>query len=154
MSQPNQPPTPGYERSDMNPTLILAAAAGFLAVLAVVLIAITVFEAVATGVPASISRPSDLLQGLQAAPAPTPPAPRLEAESGQSLEPYRAAEERKLSTYAWVDRQNGVVRIPIDRAVDLLAQRGLPSRTGSAPADTAASSPSDASSGRMNEAYP
>ena len=31
-----------------------------------------------------------------------------------------------LGSYYWVDQQNGVVRIPIDRAMDLLAQRGLP----------------------------
>jgi hypothetical protein len=32
-----------------------------------------------------------------------------------------------LNTYAWVDKQNGVVRVPIDRAIDLLAAKGLPS---------------------------
>ncbi len=32
-----------------------------------------------------------------------------------------------LNTYAWVDKDAGVVRIPVDRAIDLLAQKGLPS---------------------------
>ena len=40
----------------------------------------------------------------------------------------RAAEEQVLTTYGWVDQQKGVVRVPIDRAIDLLAQKGLPSR--------------------------
>jgi hypothetical protein len=31
-----------------------------------------------------------------------------------------------LESYDWVDQNNGVVRIPIDRAMDLVAQRGLP----------------------------
>ena len=34
--------------------------------------------------------------------------------------------ERGLGSYDWVDQKNGVVRIPIDRAMDLVAQRGLP----------------------------
>ena len=37
-------------------------------------------------------------------------------------------EEQTLHSYGWVDQQAGVVRIPIDRAMELLAQRGLPTR--------------------------
>ena len=59
-----------------------------------------------------------------------PPAPRLETSEVQDLQAIRAAEEQLLTTYGWVDQQKGVVRIPIARAIDLLAQRGLPSRTG------------------------
>ena len=33
-----------------------------------------------------------------------------------------------MHSYGWVDQQAGVVRIPIDRAMELLAQRGLPTR--------------------------
>ncbi len=108
------------------------------------------------GIPFTISRPGDLIGGLQAAAAPTPPAPALEAESGQTLDPYRAAENQKLNGYGWVDRSNGVIRIPIDRAMDLTAQRGLPSRPAPAatPQDTGASSPSVSSSGRVDESYP
>jgi hypothetical protein len=146
----------GYERSDMNPVVVVAAAAGLLLTLAVVLVAITSFEAALTGTPPSVSRPADLINGLQAAPAPTPPEPRLEAQSGQTLDPYRAGQEQKLSSYGWVDRQTGVARMPIDRAMDLVAQRGLSARAASTPTarDSASSSPSVASSGRVDEAYP
>jgi hypothetical protein len=146
----------GYERGDMNPAVVLATAAGLLLTLAIVLVGITTFEAALTGTPFTISRPADLINGLQAAPAPTPPEPRLEAQSGQTLDPYRAAEEQKLNSYGWVDRQAGVARMPIDRAMDLIAQRGLPARpTATAtPRDSGSSSPSSASSGRVDEAYP
>jgi len=146
----------GYERSDMNPAVVLTAAGGLLLVLLVVLIAISLFESALTGVPPSVSRPADLVAGLQAAPAPTPPAPRLEAESGQTLDPYRAAQQQQLSSYGWVDRQAGVVHTPIEQAMDLVAQRGLPARpTPATPAqDTANRSPSVASSGRVEEPYP
>jgi hypothetical protein len=40
-----------------------------------------------------------------------------------------AAQNEKLNSYGWIDRSSGIVQIPIDRAMDLLAQRGLPTRT-------------------------
>ena len=40
----------------------------------------------------------------------------------------RAAEQQVLTTYGWVDRNAGVVRIPIDEAMKLAIQRGLPAR--------------------------
>ena len=38
----------------------------------------------------------------------------------------RAREDAVLTTYGWVDRNTGVARIPIERAMDLLVERGLP----------------------------
>lgn len=35
----------------------------------------------------------------------------------------------KLNSYGWIDRSNGIVHIPIDRAMELILQRGLPART-------------------------
>jgi hypothetical protein len=146
----------GYEHSDISLAVVLIGAAGLLVILAVVLVAVTSFEAAVTGSQPSLSRPADLVQGLQAAPAPTPPQPRLEAESGQEYATYLAAEQQKLTTYRWVDRQAGIVAIPVERAIDLLAQQGLPTRSAPTVAahDDAAHSPSSASSGRVKEAYP
>jgi len=145
----------GYERSDMRPGVVLLGALALLVALGVILVAVTTLEALITGIPPSISRPSDLINGLQAAPQPTPPAPALESQPGQSLDPYMAAEQQKLTTYRWVDRQAGVVAIPIDRAMDLIAQQGLPARSATpTAADHANTSPSSASSGRVEEPYP
>jgi len=47
---------------------------------------------------------------------------------GEALKQLRATEDAILTTYGWVDREKGIVRIPIDRAIDLLATRGLPTR--------------------------
>lgn len=57
-----------------------------------------------------------------------PPAPQLETSPARQLADERAAEDRVLNSYGWVDKQHGVVRIPIDQAIDLLARQGLPSR--------------------------
>ena len=54
------------------------------------------------------------------------PAPRLEVKPGGDLADLRAAEDADLNSYGWVDRNAGTVRIPIDRAMQLILQRGLP----------------------------
>jgi uncharacterized iron-regulated membrane protein len=57
-----------------------------------------------------------------------PPAPRLQAAPRTELKNYRDAQNERLASYGWVDQQNGVVRIPIERAMDLLLERALPAR--------------------------
>jgi hypothetical protein len=57
-----------------------------------------------------------------------PPEPRLELSPRANLEALRAAEKEVLENYDWVDKQKGIVRIPIERAMELVAQRGLPAR--------------------------
>jgi hypothetical protein len=56
----------------------------------------------------------------------TPREPRLEPDPLAPRLAARAREEALLSSYGWVDRGAGVARIPIDRAMELLAERGLP----------------------------
>jgi hypothetical protein len=56
------------------------------------------------------------------------PPPRLQISPRSDLAEMRAAEDRELTTYGWVDKEKQTVRIPIDRAMELLAERGLPSR--------------------------
>lgn len=65
-----------------------------------------------------------------------PPAPHLQIAPTQDLLQMRAEEDAQLHNYGWVDRQAGIATIPIDRAMDLLAQRGL--KTGG-PATTQSS---------------
>jgi hypothetical protein len=65
------------------------------------------------------------------------PDPRLETDERTQLNDIRLAEEQKLNSYDWVDQKAGTVRIPIERAMDLLAQRGLPVRSQEAAGQTA-----------------
>lgn len=60
-----------------------------------------------------------------------PPEPRLEVDPEGNLLALRRKEEALLNGYGWVDRSKGIVRIPIGRAMDLLAKRGLPVRRSS-----------------------
>jgi len=63
-----------------------------------------------------------------------PPEPRLQTDPRADLGALRDAEEHALTTYGWVDRKSGVVRIPIERAMKLTIERGLPSRPAKEPA--------------------
>ena len=58
-----------------------------------------------------------------------PPEPRLQTNPRQDMADLRAKEDDLLGSYGWVDRNAGVVRIPIDAAMKLTLERGLPART-------------------------
>ena len=64
------------------------------------------------------------------------PQPRLETDERTQIYTFRLDEEQKLHSYGWVDQKTGVMRIPIDRAMELIAQRGLPTQpqVGTTPA--------------------
>jgi hypothetical protein len=55
------------------------------------------------------------------------PTPRLQTDDGsQETADLHAKEDLLLEHYSWVDQSQGKVRIPIERAMELIAQRGLP----------------------------
>jgi hypothetical protein len=56
------------------------------------------------------------------------PEPRLETNERTEINDFRLGEEQTLNSYGWVDQNAGVVRIPITKAMELVAQRGLPTR--------------------------
>lgn len=54
-----------------------------------------------------------------------PPEPRLQALPRQDLTKFRQGEESVINSYGWIDPEKGKVRIPIARAMDLVANEGL-----------------------------
>ncbi len=72
---------------------------------------------------------------------PMPPAPRLQISAPLDLKRYRDGQDQILNSYGWVDSQSGVVRIPVDRAMEILLQKGYPVRGASPAAGGATSSP-------------
>jgi hypothetical protein len=57
-----------------------------------------------------------------------PQAPRIEEHPAIEMHELRKQEDHVLSTYGWTDKKSGVVRIPIDRAIELQMERGFPVR--------------------------
>jgi hypothetical protein len=81
-----------------------------------------------------------------------PPEPRLQNEPKVYLKDLRADEDAILSSYGWIDPNKGIVRIPIDQAIDIVAQK-LPSKPSPTGLDNEGYRmiPEDSSSGRTLE---
>jgi len=70
-----------------------------------------------------------------------PPEPRLQERPTVDLAALRAEEEAILRSYGWVDDQAGSVRIPVEAAMRIVAERGVPERVGSPAPETPEVSP-------------
>jgi len=57
-----------------------------------------------------------------------PPLPRLQAAPHTDILDYWDSEQKSLNSYGWVDRQKGIAHIPIDEAMRIVVDRGLPTR--------------------------
>jgi hypothetical protein len=57
-----------------------------------------------------------------------PPEPRLQPAPVMDLKAVQAAEDLILHSYGWIDPDKGLVRIPVERAMELVLKEGLPSR--------------------------
>jgi hypothetical protein len=77
-----------------------------------------------------------------------PPAPVLQAVPSLDLGEYRRQQRKLLTEYQWIDKQQQVVRIPIDEATRLIAERGLPKTP------PAAASGAPAGQGKPDDAKP
>jgi hypothetical protein len=65
-----------------------------------------------------------------------PPDPRLQTQPSADLARLRDEENQTLGSYKWIDPRQGIVQVPIDRAIDLLAERGLPEPEAAEPTTT------------------
>jgi hypothetical protein len=113
-----------YEGRDLNPRAIAWFTAGLAILIVVALLAMA-------GLIRLLSRGEPPGQGL-VTPGDTTVAafdrsaqPDLQIAPIQDLRRMRAAEDAQLENYGWVDRQGGIAAIPIDRAMELVAERGL-----------------------------
>lgn len=127
-TSPKVGPRGRYEKTDASPRGLLYFAlimAAILAATALSLIGLfNYFE--------KAENPGSFVAAPFAGARPLPPAPRIQPDPGTDMQSYRQAQENLLNTYGWIDRQNGIVRMPIDRAMELLLERGLPTRSTSA----------------------
>jgi hypothetical protein len=99
-----------YEPSDVRAVPILAAAAGLAVVLAVVILVLLPWR----------HEPS-------ATPALPEAGPALLPHPAANLTEYRAAKTRRLEGYGWIDRDAGIARIPVERAMAILSRGGAAS---------------------------
>ena len=82
-----------------------------------------------------------------------PPEPRLQVRPKIEIKELRESEDKFLTTYAWIDPDKGIVRIPVEKAIDLMAAKGYKSRPAVPGLETDGFRmlPSKSSSGRTME---
>jgi hypothetical protein len=66
--------------------------------------------------------PSPLAEALA---DPIPPGPRLQSAPPRDMDELRAQDREMLTTYGWVDQAGGVARIPVERAMSILLEKGV-----------------------------
>jgi hypothetical protein len=81
------------------------------------------------------------------------PQPRLEKNERLEINDFLLKEEDTLASYGWVDQKAGVVRIPIERAMQLIAQQGLPTtpKAGTTPVAEADQAAQAADTGNLKK---
>lgn len=121
MNEPSNP-TAGHEQSDVParvPVLFMAFMAGFipLCLLALWILMASVWE--------EVPYPPNPFAG-EPVPANIPEVPQLQVAPKVDLAVFNRAVSEQLHGLGWVDRESGRVHMPIERAMQLLAERGLP----------------------------
>ena len=123
-SVPDRHEPVGHELSDLQPRAIAwFAVALAVAVIVVMAVSNAILNYAAVQYAARQAAPSPLAHTREFA-----PEPRLQVNGAEDLRQMRAAEDRVLHSYGWIDRESGIVRIPVERAIEVLAQKGLPAR--------------------------
>ena len=111
----------GYERSDVSMRVIAWGAIALALLIGFSLVTMYGLLEFLAAREARLSPPANALSGAYG--RTEPPEPQLQADPLRDLEAHRAWESAQLERYEWIDRQAGVVRIPIERAMALLAAR-------------------------------
>lgn len=114
----------GYETTDaeVKPVLLFLAALGVLIIVAMAVMA-GLYSVLESHFGRSETAVSPLVDVEQ-----IPEEPRLQANPAEELSAIKAWEEEELNRYEWVDKDTGTFRIPIERAMKLIAETGLPAR--------------------------
>jgi hypothetical protein len=118
-----------YETKDINIGGVFAFAAGLLIVTAIIQVLVWLLFMYFGGREAAAQAPP--VYPLAVGQNRLPPEPRLQTNPREDLKDLRDTEDVLLNSFGWVDKNNGVVHIPISDAMKLTLQRGLPARQGS-----------------------
>jgi hypothetical protein len=82
-----------------------------------------------------------------------PSGPLLQADPHEQLGTFCSGQRDGVDGYSWVNQAGGIVQIPIDKAMDLMIQRGLPSRSADEMAAAGATIPSVGAAGEPDATY-
>lgn len=111
----------GYEKQDVGFRFAILFIVGIIVFTVLTMFALFVIYPVLT--PAGARARRETAQEVQRR---LPPGPVLQANPAVDMRRFREQEQRKVSTYGWVDERRGIVRVPVERAMEMVAERGLP----------------------------
>lgn len=122
MAEPS--PSPHHEETDISSRGVMWFAIGLA-------VSVTIIAAIVALMQYGLDREGNFWphRSVNNPPGHESPAPALQPDPTQDLEKLRVSENQRLLSHAWVDRKGGVIRIPVDHAMELILQRGLP-KTG------------------------
>jgi hypothetical protein len=123
-----------YETGDLNPRAIL----WFVITLTILLLSAFLASAAVLRFWSNprTTRAGGFSVGVQ--PTESAPGPRLQVAPAADLQKLRALEETNLSQYQWIDKQAGIAAIPIERAMQLMAERAAKGQSTGKPSPPAA----------------
>lgn len=107
---------PDYERTDASVRLPVWTAVALLILLPLAMGGVWAFMVTVWGAP---EEPAPMFAEGRPRPAAGPP---LQADPRADLDALRARWDRRLKGYGWVDREAGIVHIPIERAMARVAE--------------------------------
>jgi len=109
----------GHEKRDISFSIVLRAVIALVVIGAVIDVGVWwLYRYLRT---ADMQR--DVSPTLVGAAPPSPPEPRLQIDPQQDLQKYLRGQQEILQSYGWQSRDEGRVRIPIDRAMQLVVER-------------------------------
>ncbi len=119
------PPESQHEASDVSARPIF-----YFAIALVILIIFTVIsmKGLFNFLDQEADRSDTQLSGVAFERPTLPPLPRLESDPVAVRRQFFQNEKKIIESYGWVDQKQGIVRVPINRAMELLVERGLPVR--------------------------
>ena len=122
----------GYERTDANAGGAFRAGLYMLAMMFVTaLLLVPFYRLLARGETAAQPPATEVIESAVSEPFAS--FPKLVESEPRVLGEFRAQEDALLTSYGWVEKDKGLVRIPIDEAMRIVAARGLPKFEAAAP---------------------
>jgi hypothetical protein len=123
-TEPDNNPTVAHEPTDADARAITRFGIGLAFIVILSQLLLWWFFDHLAGREARLSPPVPALIRAQA--PKEPPEPRLQGSPQLDMKKLLLDEDAVLNHYAWVDPDRGIVRLPVDRALEIIAQKGLP----------------------------
>jgi hypothetical protein len=118
-----------FEPTDIQPRPVILTGLGIFAALLAIMFLMNILYA---SFARERERAGAQTPAVAAIPTHLPPEPRLQPSESADLQSYRAAQMGQLDHYSWIDRDKGIIGIPIQRAMEVIVERGIPPQNAGA----------------------